>query len=193
MTARLIGVEKQLVSKLLEMKEPLFSLADTLAMDLKVKGSTEHQASFQKIYGSSNRYLRWLEGRNTTLKISPKIMDSVIDVDNKIYAVVVHVSGSLFLFVLHDDSRNTVTMMVINGIKVGWTSTKVRLFNKSWSRKNVYAKLVDGVQAVFLRSVFETKWTLYEKGRMLIKDYLKLRNEGVGSSKALEEVIAEHA
>jgi len=158
-----------------------FPIADSLSMSMKLKNG--------RLYGAMDKTFEIAQ--MIKLRVQPYIIDSQIDDHCGMAAVVVHVIGHLYLLVINDERKQSITIMILNGKKLGWDVTKLPIVFKNdvWTRKGLYTLIVDGVENIYWRKVKDNDWTNTPHSKSMIKEYVKLRNEGYGSTPAHNKAV----
>lgn len=153
-----------------EIRSQLYPLADALGMAL-------HLSADGVINGSRKTKLDLFEGYCPTVITS--IEQSLVDKNWDVIALSGHVWGNLgFVIVLE---KNHLSFFIIDRSKL---VDKQMLPSKFWSRKVIYGNIADATKAVYHRSVFDTEWSLLDKGPAKLREYNEMRNKTGGSARA---------
>lgn len=109
------------------------------------------------------------------LILKPTIVDSFITTNRDMAGVLMHVSGSMFVFVLADLQLGKRSLYLIDGAILNWSvQPRPLLFlDSGWDRSYIYSMIVDGIQASYYKQSAGETWNLSEIGNKKILAYLK--------------------
>ena len=157
------------------LEKMLNPLADSLAMDFEV--------GLGQVTGSVSSAMEIMMGFPTPVTCT--ITDSLMDDSTGIAALLLHMSGDLYMIACRD--KDEVIIYILDGGKLDLKNTKV-LPVTFWSRKKLYHRIVPALKASFYRGFNDEDWVPF-MDKYQMEYYLELREKGVASTTAVKEAV----